>query len=93
MKEWLEGDHRRGALIGSTGTFDSVTTYCNMEGPVGFIPNLLEAPASNQQVHKNLIIGHCPRMLYRPWRHIVLCSRPWPDCGVSALPHTGGVTA
>lgn len=43
-KEWLEGDRRRGALIGSPGTFDSVTTYCNMEGPVGFVPNLLEAP-------------------------------------------------
>lgn len=31
-------------MIGSTGTYDSVTTYCNMEGPVGFVPNLLEAP-------------------------------------------------
>lgn len=43
-EECPEGDHRRGALIGSPGTFDSATTYCNMEGPVGFVPNLLEAP-------------------------------------------------
>lgn len=82
-----EGDHRRGALIASTGTFDSVTTYCNMEGPVGFSPNLLEAPTATLECY------HWPWARRPParWSHDVLCLGPRPDCGVSALLHTGEV--